>query len=269
MSSLGSSDAVLAMHDAETAMVKYTNDEVLHLMQLDGMRGQTMSPGEFNRRLNKETLTAEDIMMMYQRRARQADLAGAYALDALLYGGAAFTQLASIDPLSLSVNQGRLQNALNPPDTPHRCSLAITAERFHGPEGLRHRVQAFQDSLPSPAWSPAIRPTEIFPTPAAEAPVSEPAKSGVTGRRSKEQIPTQVFPIPSPVTPLPDPLKGGATEEGEPVRPRRTGSPFRRVGHLDNKSGRSVAPVEQYIENKGSSDTEDEDYKRCELCVHY
>lgn len=71
MSSLGSSDAVLAMHDAETAMVKYTNDEVLHLMQLDCMRDQTMSPGEFNRRLNKETLTTEDIIMMYQRRARQ------------------------------------------------------------------------------------------------------------------------------------------------------------------------------------------------------
>lgn len=72
MSSLGSSDAVLAMHDAATAMVKYANDEVLHLMQLDDMQGQTMSPGEFNRRLNKETLTAEDIMMMYERRARQA-----------------------------------------------------------------------------------------------------------------------------------------------------------------------------------------------------
>lgn len=200
------------------------------------------------------------------------DLAGAYALDALLYGGAAFTQLAPIDPLSRSVNQGRLQNALNPPDSPHRCSLAITAERFHGSEGLQDRVQAFQDSLPSPAWSPANRPTEIFPPPGVETPVLEPAKLEVTGRRSKEHIPTQVFPIPSPVTPLPDPLKGGAIgaiEKGKPVRPRRSTSTPRRVGHLDNKSGRSIAPVKQYIGDKTSSDTEDEDYKRCELCVHY
>ncbi|KAL8760613.1 MAG: hypothetical protein Q9184_003222 [Pyrenodesmia sp. 2 TL-2023] len=233
------------------------------------MRGLTISPGEFNRRLNKETLTAEDIIMMYERRARQADAAGAYALDALLYGGAAFTQLASIDPLSHSVNQGRLQNVLNLPDPPYRCSFAITAERLYGSQGLQDRMQPFLDSLPSPAWSPETRPTEVFPQPAVETPVPELAKAGVTARSNKEQLSAHVFPMPSPVTPLPDPLKARDTDEGTAVRPRRTSSTLRRVGHLGNKSGRFVAPVEQYVKDTPSPNIEDGDYKRCALCVHY
>lgn len=186
-----------------------------------------------------------------------------------MYGGAAFIQLASIDPLSRSINQGRLQNVLDSPDPPHRCSFAITAERRYGSEGLQDRMQAFLDSLPSPAWSPETRPPEVFSQPAVETPVPEPAKPRVTARSSKEYIPAQVFPIPSPVTPLPDPLKARDTDEGTAVRPRRTTSPLQHVGHLDKKSGRFVAPVEQYIEDTASANTEDEDYKRCELCVHY
>lgn len=130
-------------------------------------------------------------------------------------------------------------------------------------------MQAFLDSLPSPAWSAETRPTEVFPQPVVETPVPEPAKPGVTARSSKEQISAQVFPIPSPVTPLPDPLKARDTDEGTAVRPCRTTSTLRRVGHLGNKSERFVARVEQYIEDTPSSDFEDGDYKRCELCVHY
>lgn len=245
VSTLRSSDAVLASCEDKTEGVKRGNDKVSREMMLERMQvGMTVQE---TMDVNDER-NAEPVVGLQGNNGggefglQIQDHAVELALDAISYGGAAFSEESPTTP----VQQRGLQNVLYPPPRRPPCCLGMTAAHIYGFERPEYRTRAFLEELDvaiadvihsqgcPQALSPETRPTEVFPPPVPGRPVPDPGKPRPPPIRGLWRRVIEILSIPSPAAPTADPVKGQDTAKDSPIRPRRR---LRRVGRFNEEKG--------------------------------